>query len=148
MDNTGSTAPAMEHAERGETERPPRGVTLEGLLSRMDALRSDMTDLSDIIAAADGIWARSGDGGGEAAAASVAELFAEREKTCRQQLSFLERIYADHFSASAEAEKTARIKMILDQMNSALSGCHSGGDGAEDGIEPLVRFYGALLEQI
>ncbi len=119
-------------------ERPVNTLTPEGLLGRMDAIRMEMQSLQEAIRTVDQL--PEDDEAGKRAAA-IGQMFCEREATCRQQLSFLEKLYDGHCSGDAEAKKAERIKMILDQMNSALSGCHDHPDEAE----AVIRFYKEIL---
>ncbi len=136
--------PACPDPER-TAEKAEEELTLEKLLERMDAVRGEMLSLPDAVSAAETAFDRQD----EAAAGieTVGKMFLARETTCRQQLAFLEKIYDDHFSLSREKEKTERIRMVLDQLNSALSGCH-GGNGSPEEITELIRFYGGVAARI
>lgn len=113
-------------------------LTPEDLLRRMDAIRGEMQSLSDAIRTVDALPEDSEAG---SRAEAIGRMFCEREVTCRQQLSFLERVYSDHCSGASEDKKTERIRMMLDQMNSALSGSRDIPDAAE----ALIRFYRDLM---
>ena len=117
---------------------PAAPLTPEDLLRRMDTVRSEMQSLSDAIRAVDALQEDSEAG---SRAEAIGRMFCEREITCRQQLSFLERVYTDHCSGSSEDKKSERIRMMLDQMNSALSGSRDIPDAAE----ALIRFYRDLM---
>ena len=113
-------------------------LTPEDLLRRMDAIRGEMQSLSDAIRTVDALPEDSEAG---SRAEAIGRMFCEREVTCRQQISFLERVYSDHCSGAAEDKRTERIRMMLDQMNSALSGSRDIPDAAE----ALIRFYRDLM---
>ncbi|MBR4501899.1 MAG: hypothetical protein IKP22_08420 [Clostridia bacterium] len=119
-------------------ETPAVSLTPEDLLRRMDAIRGEMQSLSDAIRAVDALPEDSEAG---SRAEAIGRMFCEREITCRQQLSFLERVYSDRFSGASEDKKAERIRMMLDQMNSALSGSRDIPDAAE----ALIRFYRDLM---
>ena len=125
--------------QRPEAKTPAAALTPEDLLRRMDAIRSEMQSLSEAIRTVDALPEDSGEAGARAEA--IGRMFCEREVTCRQQLSFLERVYTDHCSGASEDKKAERTRMILDQMNSALSGSRDIPDAAE----ALIRFYRDLM---
>ncbi len=124
-------------------EPKPRdgSLTPEDLLRRMDVIRGEMQSLPDAIRTVDALPEDSEAG---ARAEAIGKMFCEREVTCRQQLSFLERVYTDHCSGASEDKKAERIRMILEQMNSALSGSRDIPDAAE----ALIRFYRDLTASI
>ena len=120
------------------------GLTLEKLLERMDAIRKDMQDLAQTIHIVEGL-PESPDTANRANA--INEMFAVREQTLRQQLSFLERIYSDHFSRRSEANKTPRMEMLLDKMNGVIA-CLDSGEGNTDALNAVMMFYNDLLKQV
>ena len=122
-------------------DTPAVSLTPEDLLRRMDAIRGEMQSLSDAIRTVDALPEDSEAG---SRAEAIGRMFCEREVTCRQQLSFLERVYSDHCSGASEDKKADRIRMMLDQMNSALSGARDIPDAAE----ALIRFYRDLMTNI
>jgi hypothetical protein len=91
--------------------------------------------------------------GGEDDAGHIAEAtsqaFIARETTCQQQLRFLEKIYNDHFSVPSEEAKTARTRMILDNMNDvipALDYSDENGNGSIEALKVLKELYSDLLK--
>lgn len=126
---------------------PESGLTLEKLLEKMDALRHEMQDLTQTIHIVDAL-PESVDA--MARAKAIGDMFVEREKTLRQQLSFLERIYDDRFSTSSETEKTDRIRMILDKMNDLIP-CfdysEEGNEGNLNALQVITALYNDLLKQ-
>ncbi len=116
------------------------GLTLDGLLARMDMIRQEMYSLSDAIKTVDCLPEDCEAG---ARATAIGCMFEEREKTCQQQFLFLERIYNDHFSAASESEKTARIKMTLEKMNESIAACA----GNQEAVKNITAFYGELMKQ-
>ena len=133
----------MDNDTLQSPEPKPRAgsLTPEDLLRRMDAIRGEMQSLPDAIRAVDALPEDSEAG---ARAEAIGRMFCEREVTCRQQLSFLERVYTDHCSGASEDKKAEKIRMILEQMNSALSGSRDIPDAAE----ALTRFYRELTANI
>ena len=131
--------PPMENDFLQDPEVRAASLTPEALLRRMDDVRAQMQSLSDAIRTVDAL--PEDNEAGERAQA-IGRMFCEREITCRQQLSFLERIYAENFSGASEDKKAERTRMLLDQMNSALSGCRD----SPDAVEALIRFYGELMK--
>ncbi len=133
--------------EKKEPAIPESGLTLEKLLERMDALRSEMQDLAQTIHIVDGL-PESPDA--MARSKAIGDMFVEREKTLRQQLSFLERIYTDRFSTSSETEKTERTRMILDKMNDIIP-CFDYSEEDNEGnlkaLQVITALYNDLLKQ-
>ena len=89
---------------------------------------------------------------GESAPAVLEQIpaFMARETTCQQQLRFLEKIYDDHFSAPSEEAKTARIRMILDNMNDVIPSMDysdESGSGSVEALKVLKDLYSDLLKQ-
>ena len=82
-------------------------------------------------------------------AEATSQAFIARETTCQQQLRFLEKIYNDHFSAPSEEAKTARTRMILDNMNDvipALDYSDENGNGSIEALKALKELYSDLLK--
>ena len=133
--------------EKKEPAIPESGLTLEKLLERMDALRSEMQDLTQTIHIVDGL-PESPDA--MARSKAIGDMFVEREKTLRQQLSFLERIYTDRFSTSSETGKTERTRMILDKMNDIIP-CFDYSEEDNEGnlkaLQVITALYNDLLKQ-
>ena len=133
--------------EKKEQASPESGLTLEKLLERMDALRSEMQDLAQTIHIVDGL-PESPDA--SARSKAISEMFAVREQTLRQQLSFLERVYNDRFSTGSEAGKTERTRMILDKMNDIIP-CFDYSEEDNEGnlkaLQVITALYNDLLKQ-
>ncbi len=137
---------------RSETEQPslnePGALTPEGLLERMDAIGKELLDLKETIRSTElTVPADNGVPDSSRIAAAVSEVFTAREKTCQQQLALLGQMYNDRFSPLTEADKTARMNMILDKMNSAIS-MLDPGEGGTGSVNAVIRFYSDLLEKI
>ena len=140
----------MENERQTETAPrpgiPADGLTPEGLLERMDAIRREMYSMKELAATMETIVNRAHEDDGGPIAEAAGQAFAARERTCQQQLAFLEKVYFDRFSAPSGADKTARMNMILDKMNSAISMLNSGDDIA-GALNAVIGFYSSLLEK-
>ena len=126
----------------------PGGLTLEGLLDRMDAIRKEMASMNQICATMENIANQGGEDDAGHIADAAAQAFVARETTCQQQLRFLEKIYDDYFSAPSEEAKTARTRMILDSMNDVVPSLDYSDEngGSVEALKVLKDLYGALLQ--
>ena len=115
-------------------------LTLNELLKRIDDIRGEMGYLQELAEN----WLGS-------EAIGIGNMVEEREKTYRQMLSFLERIYADRFAPASQRDRAEARNAILDKMNEAIDNmsCRSvDGVNIVDAIAPILRFYGELLDKI
>ena len=127
----------------------PDGLTIEGLLDRMDAIRKDMVAMNELLATMEKITNQGGEDDAGRIAVATSQAFSARETTYQQQLRFLEKIYNDHFSVPSEEAKTARMRMILDKMNDvvpALDYSEENGNGSVEALKVLRELYGELLK--
>ena len=133
-----------------QTDSKLGGLTIEGLLDRMDAIRKEMLFMNELLSTMESITNQGGEDDAGHIAQATSQAFIARETTCQQQLRFLERIYSDHFSAPSEEEKTARIRMILDKMNDlipALDYSDENGGGSVEALKLIKDLYSDLLKQ-
>ncbi len=145
MDNEQTATGSEQNISRTE------GLTLEGLLIRMDAIRKDMLNMNELLATMEQIANQAGEDDGGHIAAATSDAFVARETTCQQQLRFLERIYSDYFSAPSEEAKTARTRMILDNMNDvipSLDYSDENGGGSVEALKEITALYKDLLKQV
>ena len=136
--------------ENKEQVSPESGLSLEKLLERMDAIRKDMLWMNELLDTMKEIAAQAGEDDGGHIADATSQAFVARETTCQQQLRFLEKIYDDRFSAPSEEAKTARIRMILDNMNDvipSLDYSDESGSGSVEALKVLKDLYSDLLKQ-
>ncbi len=143
------TEKITESAKRAESR--PGGLTIESLLDRMDAVRKEMTGMQGLLATMENIANQAGEDDGGHIAAATSDAFVARETTCQQQLRFLEKIYDDHFSAPSEEGKTARMRMILDNMNDvipSLDYSDENGSGSVEALKVIRELYSDLLKQV
>ena len=127
----------------------PGGLTVVGILDRMDAIRKEMASMGQICATMESIANQGGEDDAGHIADAAAQTFVARETTCQQQLRFLEKIYDDYFSAPSEEAKTARTRMVLDSMNDivpSLDYSDENGSGSVEALKVLKELYGALLQ--
>lgn len=132
-----------------DSKDKPDGLTIEGLLDRMDAIRKDMIAMNELLATIEKITNQGGEDGAGLNAVATSEAFSARETTYQQQFRFLEKIYDDHFSVPSEEAKTARMRMILDKMNdivSALDYSEENGNGSVEALKVLRELYSELLK--
>ena len=130
------------------TESGQGGLTIANLLDRMDAVRKEMISMQGLCATMESIANQAGEDDGGHIAEATSDAFVARETTCQQQLRFLEKIYDDHFSAPSEEGKTARMRMILDNMNDvipSLDYSDENGSGSVEALKVLRDLYGKLL---
>ena len=154
MENTSQADAAAERSAEAEvtkqTDSKLGGLTIEGLLDRMDAIRKEMLFMNELLSTMESITNQGGEDDAGHIAQATSQAFIARETTCQQQLRFLERIYSDHFSAPSEEEKTARIRMILDKMNDlipALDYSDENGGGSVEALKLIKDLYSDLLKQ-
>lgn len=143
------TEKITESAKRAESR--PGGLTIENLLDRMDAVRKEMIGMQGLLATMENIANQAGDEDGGHIAEATSDAFMARETTCQQQLRFLEKIYDDHFSAPSEEGKTARMRMILDNMNDvipSLDYSDENGSGSVEALKVIRELYSDLLKQV
>ena len=136
--------------ENKEQVSPESGLSLEKLLERMDAIRKDMLWMNELLDTMKEITVQAGEDDGGHIADATSQAFVARETTCQQQLRFLEKIYDDRFSAPSEEAKTARIRMILDNMNDvipSLDYSDESGSGSVEALKVLKDLYSDLLKQ-
>ncbi len=125
------------------------GLTIEGLLDRMDAIRKEMVYMSQICATMENITNQGEKEDVGHVAEATSNAFVARETTCQQQLRFLEKIYDDYFSAPSEEVKTERTRMILNSMNDlfpALDYSDENGTGSVEALKVLRGMYSELLK--
>lgn len=126
------------------------GLTIESLLDRMDAIRREMLFMNDLLATMEKIANQGGEDDAGHIAEATSSAFVARETTCQQQLRFLERIYNDHFSKPSEEMRTARTRMILDNMNDiipSLDYSDENGNGSVEALKVITTLYNDLLKQ-
>ena len=136
--------------ENKEQVSPESGLSLEKLLERMDAIRKDMLWMNELLDTMKEIAVQAGEDDGGHIADATSQAFVARETTCQQQLRFLEKIYDDRFSAPSEEAKTARIRMILDNMNDVIPSMDysdESGSGSVEALKVLKDLYSDLLKQ-
>ena len=132
------TDPAKLLAEGIESEAESAEITLTNLLRHIDNIHREMGYLHRLVEN----WK-----GGEAI--GIGNVVEEREKTYRQMLSFLERIYSDRFAPVSEKGKMDARNAILQRMNEAISMSLSpSGQNSVDAINAIMQFYGGLLDKI
>lgn len=154
MENSGQTEAITAHIEKIKDGMQPNphlgGLTIEGLLDRMDAIRKEMVYMSQICDTMENITNQGGEDEAGKIAQATSQAFVARETTCQQQLRFLEKIYDDYFSAPSEEAKKTRTRMILDSMNdifSALDYSEEYGNGNIEALKVLKELYSELLKQ-
>ena len=139
-------------ADTESTKQPDNrlgNLTIEGLLDRMDAIRREMLFMNELLSTMENITNQGGEDDAGHIAEATSQAFIARETTCQQQLRFLEKIYNDHFSAPSEEAKTARTRMILDNMNDvipALDYSDENGNGSIEALKALKELYSDLLK--
>ena len=150
MENNKQTEPV----NNGCNVQPPAakagGLTLEGLLDRMDAIRKEMLSMKELASTMETIANQGGEDDAGHIAEATSQAFVARETTCQMQLSFLEKIYRDHFSVPDEEAKTARTRMVLDKMNDiipALDYSDENGQGNVEALRIITSFCNDLLKQ-
>jgi hypothetical protein len=132
------TDPAKLLAEGVSAEAESAEITLNDLLRHIDDIHREMGYLHKLVAN----WK-----GGEAI--GIGNVVEEREKTYRQMLSFLERIYSDRFAPVSEKEKMDEKNAILLRMNEAIAmSLSSSAKDSGGAIDAIMRFYGGLLDKI
>ena len=153
MENTRQAETVTERiAETEGTKQPDRrqgGLTIEGLLDRMDAIRKEMLFMNELLSTMESIANQGGEDDAGHIAQATSQAFIARETTCQQQLRFLEKIYDDHFSVPSEEAKTARTRMILDSMNDvvpSLDYSDENGSGSVEALKVLKELYSDLLK--
>ncbi len=137
-----------ETAGTKQSESKPGGLTIEGLLDRMDAVRMEMLSMKDLARTMETIVNQGGEDDAGHVAAATSQAFIARETTCQQQIGFLEKIYNDHFSAPSEEAGTARIRMILDSMNDvipSLDYSDENGSGSIEALKLIKELYANAL---
>ncbi len=153
MENNKQTENVTERIAETESIKQSGGITdgltIKDLLDRMDAVRKEMLVMNDLLGTMEKIadQAGMGDAGGHIAEAA-SQAFVARETTCQQQLRFLEKIYSDHFSVPSEEAKTARTRMLLDNMNdviSALDYSEQNGSGSIEALRLIKELYANAL---
>jgi len=153
MDINMQTETVTAETTAADTQQPePRqgGLTLEGLLDRMDAIRQEMLSMKELALAMETIANQGGEDDAGHIAEATSQAFIARETTCQQQLRFLEQVYRDRFSAPSDEERTARIRMILDKLNDVTSTFDYSGEDGQGNVEALrvvTAFYNDLLKK-
>ncbi len=125
------------------------GLTISGLLDRMDAIRKEMVVISQICETMENIANQGGEDDAGHIAEAASKAFVARETTYQQQLRFLEKIYDDYFSAPSEEAETTRTRMILDSMNDVICSMDysdESGSGNIEALRVIKELYGKLLE--
>lgn len=136
MENSKQAEVMTKHGS--ETENASTGgITLESLLSRMDAVRQEMLSMKELTQTMEAIANQGGEDDAGHIAGATSQAFIARETTCQQQLRFLEKVYNDHFSVPSEEAKTARTRMILDKMNDVISSLDYSDENGSGSIEAL-----------
>ena len=121
MENVRQTETATEPVTAaGNAKQAGTGLTIEGLLDRMDAIREEMLSMKELLKSMEVIANQGGEDDAGHIAEAAGQALVARETTCQQQLRFLEKVYGDHFSAPSEEARTARTRMILDSMNDVV----------------------------
>ena len=126
------------------------GLTVEGLLDRMDAIRKEMLFMNELLSTMENITNQGGEDDAGHIAEATSQAFIARETTCQQQLKFLEKIYCDHFSAPSQEARTARTRMLLDKMNDfipCMDYTDENGSGNLEALKVITAFYTNLLKQ-
>ena len=145
-----NSRPAEAAAERStETENVSAGgMTVEGLLDRMDAVRQEMLSMKELAGTMEAIAKQGGEDDAGHIAEATSQAFIARETTCQQQLRFLERIYGDYLAAPSEEARTARTRMILDKMNDVISSLDysdENGSGSIEALKLIKELYASAL---
>ena len=138
-----------ETANTVQAETRMNGLTIEGLLDRMDAIRKEMLFMNELLSTMESIANQGGEDDAGHIAEATSQAFIARETTCQQQLRFLEKIYDDYFSAPSEESKTERTRMILDSMNDivpSLDYSDESGSGCVEALKVLKDLYSNLLK--
>jgi len=153
MENMKQTVTVAERIADTESTKQPKSrlgdLTIEGLLDRMDTIRKEMLFMNELLSTMENITNQGGEDDAGHIAEATSQAFIARETTCQQQLRFLEKIYNDHFSAPSEEAKTARTRMILDNMNDvipALDYSDENGNGSIEALKVLKELYSDLLK--
>ena len=153
MENMKQTETVAERIADTESTKQPKSklgdLTIEGLLDRMDTIRKEMLFMNELLSTMENITNQGGEDDAGHIAEATSQAFIARETTCQQQLRFLEKIYNDHFSAPSEEAKTARTRMILDNMNDvipALDYSDENGNGSIEALKVLKELYSDLLK--
>ena len=141
MENSKQTENVTERIAESESIKQPDsrtdGLTIKGLLDRMDAIRQEMLSMNDLSGTMEAIANQGGADDAGHIAEATSQAFVARETTCQQQLRFLEKIYDDHFSVPSEEAKTARTRMLLDNMNDVISALDYSEQNSSGSIEAL-----------
>ena len=152
MDNNKQTENVAERIAEAEIIKQSGsitdGLTIKDLLDRMDAVRKEMLSLKDLSGTMETIANQGGEDDAGHIAEATSQAFIARETTCQQQLRFLEKIYSDHFSVPSEEAKTARTRMLLDNMNdviSALDYSEQNGSGSIEALRLIKELYANAL---
>lgn len=152
MDNNKQTENVAERIAEAESIKQSGsitdGLTIKDLLDRMDAVRKEMLSLKDLSGTMETIANQGGEDDAGHIAEATSQAFIARETTCQQQLRFLEKIYSDHFSVPSEEAKTARTRMLLDNMNdviSALDYSEQNGSGSIEALRLIKELYANAL---
>ena len=142
------TETVAERIADTESTKQPKSrlgdLTIEGLLDRMDTIRKEMLFMNELLSTMENITNQGGEDDVGHIAEATSQAFIARETTCQQQLRFL-----DHFSAPSEEAKTARTRMILDNMNDvipALDYSDENGNGSIEALKVLKELYSDLLK--
>jgi hypothetical protein len=153
MENMKQAETVAERVDDTESAKQPDNklgdLTIEGLLDRMDTIRKEMLFMNELLSTMENITNQGGEDDAGHIAEATSQAFIARETTCQQQLRFLEKIYNDHFSAPSEEAKTARTRMILDNMNDvipALDYSDENGNGSIEALKVLKELYSDLLK--
>lgn len=151
MENVRQTETATEPVTAaGNAKQAGTGLTIEGLLDRMDAIREEMLSMKELLKSMEVIANQGGEDDAGHIAEAAGQAFVARETTCQQQLRFLEKVYGDHFSAPSEEARTARTRMILDSMNDvvpSLDYSDENGSGSVEALKVIRDLYSDLLKQ-
>jgi len=92
----------MEDNKMDKNTQMPSELTAEDLLNRMDAVRKEMPDMTELLETMKVVTNQAGEDDAGHIAEAISQAFVARETTCQQQLKFLETIYKELFSNQVE----------------------------------------------
>ncbi len=150
METNKQTETVAERSAETANVKQSCGLTVEGLLDQMDAIRKEMLSMKDLASTMEAIANQGGEDDAGHIAEATSQAFIARETTCQKQLAFLEKVYKDYFSAPSEEMKTARTHMILESMNDvipSLDYSDENGEGSVEALKVLRELYNDLLKQ-
>ena len=100
-----------------ETAKPQDSLTLTELLRRMDALHAEQNRLEETVA---GMKAVPKEDNPNKLHAMI-EVYAAHERTVQKELSFLEHIYDDRFSARVKSPKQVEREQVMQNLVQAAA---------------------------